>query len=66
MLCLQAYLKNLLKAANSKRKGGDPFAFARVGIRCLCSLLASLHHFNYASDLLQVCAAGYPGRLLHT
>ena len=51
---LQAYLKQLLKAANSRREGSDVWSHARVAIRCLCVLLASLHHFNYASDLLQV------------
>ena len=53
-IVLQTYLKVLLKAANSKRAAGDALAHARVGVRCLASLLASLHHFNYASDLLQV------------
>ena len=61
----QGYLKALLKGCNAAEGGGmDPQAdrgvarlgTARVAVRCLALLLASLPHFNYAGDILQVPA----------
>jgi hypothetical protein len=53
---VQAYLKNVLAAANCVREGRGPLSHGRVAVRCLAGLLTSLPHFNYTSDLLQVGA----------
>lgn len=50
---LQAYLKLLLQAIGSKSKAPKSTTEARVAARCMCGMLSSLHHFNYAPDLLQ-------------
>ena len=59
----QGWLKALLAAAG----GGTGKAYVghtankRTAARCLAGALGSLHHFNYASDLLQVpfCLAAH-------
>ena len=59
----QGWLKALLAAADDgagKAYVGH-IANKRTAARCLAGALGSLHHFNYASDLLQVpfCLAAY-------
>ena len=52
--CSQAYLKLLLRAiGSSKGKPAKSPAEARVAARCMCGMMSTLHHFNYAADLLQ-------------
>jgi nucleolar complex protein 3 len=58
----QAYLKELLAAARGPRRGADAAAHARVALRCMCSLLIALPHFNYASDLLQAIVPSMASR----
>lgn len=54
LACSQAYLKLLLHAiGSSKGKSAKSPAEARVAARCMCAMLSTLHHFNYAADLLQ-------------
>ena len=49
----QSYLKLLLAAMGDKGAQRPPIQDARIALKCMSQLLATLPHFNYTSDLLQ-------------
>lgn len=54
----QAYLKHLEKTSKlSTASGSSDRGVALVGVRCLCDLLPSMAHFNFATNLLNAVVA---------
>src|SRR2546423_12899040 len=50
----QGYIKRLASLSKSKGPSGDIDSLKSVAIRCVCTLLTSVPHFNFRTELLNI------------
>jgi nucleolar complex protein 3 len=50
----QGYIKQLASLSRLKGSGGDTASIKSVAINCVCKLLASVPHFNFRTELLNI------------
>lgn len=58
----QSYVKQLSSLAKNKNGGAEDLSLRSVAINCTCTLLLSVPHFNFRTELLKVLVRELAGR----